>query len=463
MIESIHMRSQSLVARDVASHLHPFTDLSALKANGGQIIERGEGVYVFDSDGRRYLEGMSGLWCASLGYSEQRLVEAATRQFRRLPFDHAFRGRTHDVTVELAERLLTLAPVPMSKVFFANSGSEANDSAMKLVWYYHNAIGRPARRKIISRHKGYHGTTVGAASLSGLPDLHRDFNLPIPGIIYADCPHFWRRANPSETEEQFVARLVANLEHLIVSEGPETIGAFIAEPIMGVGAVIVPPPSYFAQVQAVLRKYEILFIADEVICGFGRTGNMFGSQTFDLQPDIITVAKGLSSGYLPMSAMMISENIATATVRESEKLGIFGHGFTYSGHPVCSAVALETLKIYEERDIVGRVRRLAPRLQQGLRALSNRALVGEVRGIGLIAAVELVEDKESRTPFSPKRKVGSYLALRAEAHGLFVRAIGDSITFSPPLIIVESEIDELLDSFECALNETEAAVTEGRI
>jgi 4-aminobutyrate---pyruvate transaminase len=447
-----------LATRDVASHLHPFTNLAEHRAHGGLVIERGEGVYVYDEAGRRYLEGMSGLWCATLGFSEPRLAEAAARQFARLPFDHAFRGRTHDVTVDLAERLLALAPVPMSKVFFANSGSEANETAVKLAWWFHHANGAPERRKVIGRRNGYHGSTVAASSLTGIADMHRDFNAPIAGIVHAECPHFWRDANPNETERAYSERLAANLERLIESEGARTIAAFIAEPIMGVGGVILPPAGYFDRVQAVLRRHGILFIADEVICGFGRTGNLFGSETFDLRPDMITLAKGLSSGYLPISALLVNDAIAESAVRESEKIGVFGHGFTTSGHPVCSAVAVETLKIYEERDIVGHVRRVAPRLQQGLRALASRPLVGDVRGIGLVAGVELVADKAARTPFPAAAKVGAQVAARTQAHGVLVRALGDTIAFAPPLIIAEHEIAELIGAFERALAETEAAL-----
>ena len=290
---------------------------------------------------------------------------------RKLPFYHAFTHKAHDPGIDLAEALIKIAPVPMSKVFFTNSGSEANDTVVKLVWYYNNALGRPHKKKIIARQKGYHGVTVASASLTGLPHLHRDFDLPIAGILHTDCPHFYRYGEEGETEEDFATRLADQLEQLILAEGPDTIAAFIAEPVMGAGGVIVPPATYFDKIQPVLKRYDILFIADEVICGFGRTGSMFGTQTYNLQPDIITVAKALSSAYLPIAAVMISEPIYQAMVRQSEKIGTFGHGYTYSGHPVCAAVALETLKIYEERDIVGHVRTVAPHLQDGLRRFNE--------------------------------------------------------------------------------------------
>lgn len=446
----------SPAARDVAAVLHPFTDLKAHEEDGPFIIDRGSGVYVTDENGKTYIEGMSGLWCASLGFSERRLVDAAARQMAELPYNQTFLGRSHGTTIDLAERLLSLSPVPMSRILFASSGSEANDTAVKLVWYYNNAEGRPERRKIIGRRNGYHGTTVATTSLSGIPDLHRDFNLPIAGVLHADCPHHYRFARPGETEEEFADRLAANLEKLILDEGPETVAAFIAEPVMGVGGVIVPPETYFERVQAVLREYGVLFIVDEVICGFGRTGNMFGSETFGLRPDLMCCAKALSSAYLPISATFVSEPIYRAMVAESEKIGVFGHGYTYSGHPVAAAVALETLDIYEERDVVGHVRAVAPRFQEVFRSLADRPLVGEVRGVGLMAGIELVADKPGKRPFDPALKVGAYLASRAREYGLIVRALGDTVVCAPPLVVTEDEIDELGTRFHRALADTEA-------
>lgn len=446
----------SPAARDMAAVLHPFTDLKAHEEDGPFIIDRGSGVYVTDENGKTYIEGMSGLWCASLGFSERRLVDAAARQMAELPYNQTFLGRSHGTTIDLAERLLSLSPVPMSRILFASSGSEANDTAVKLVWYYNNAEGRPERRKIIGRRNGYHGTTVATTSLSGIPDLHRDFNLPIAGVLHADCPHHYRFAHPGETEEEFADRLAANLEKLILDEGPETVAAFIAEPVMGVGGVIVPPETYFEKVQAVLREYGVLFIVDEVICGFGRTGNMFGSETFGLRPDLMCCAKALSSAYLPISATFVSEPIYRAMVAESEKIGVFGHGYTYSGHPVAAAVALETLDIYEERDVVGHVRAVAPRFQEVFRSLADRPLVGEVRGVGLMAGIELVADKPGKRPFDPALKVGAYLASRAREYGLIVRALGDTVVCAPPLVVTEDEIDELGTRFHRALADTEA-------
>jgi 4-aminobutyrate---pyruvate transaminase len=456
-------RLNSAQARDIAYYLHPYTNLAAHEKEGPLVITRGEGIYVFDDAGNRYIEGLGGLFCASLGFSEQRLVDAAVRQLRTLPFYHVFGGKSNEPGIELAERLIRLAPVPMSKVFFANSGSEANDSAVKLVWYYHNAIGKPAKKKIISRLRAYHGVTVAAASLTGLPNNHRDFDLPISGILHTDCPGYYRFGREGESEEAFATRCAESLEALILREGPETVGAFIAEPVMVSGGCIVPPRTYFEQVQEILRKYEVLLIADEVICGFARTGNMFGTETYHLEPDMMTMAKQLSAAYQPISALMINEKIYRATVRESEKIGTFGHGFTYGGHPVAAAVALETLKIYEDRDILGHVRRLAPRFQAGVRRLGAHPLVGEARGIGLVGGLELVKNKGTRENFAPADGVASHVAQRALAHGVITRGLGDVVNLCPPLIITDSEIDELLGRIERALNDTLAWAIEKRL
>ena len=438
-------------SRDIASVLHAYTNLKAHQETGPLVIRKGKGIWVYDESGKGYIEGLAGLWCTSLGFGEERLVEAAARQMRELPFYHVFASKTHHPAIELAERLLALVPVPMSKAFFANSGSEANDSVVKLVWYYNNALGRPKKKKIISRLRGYHGVTVAAASLTGLPANHMDFDLPIANIIHADCPHYYRYGAEGETEEEFATRMAESLERQIQEEGPETVAAFIAEPVMGAGGVIVPPKTYFEKIQAVLKKYDVLFVADEVICGFGRTGNMFGTETFGLKPDIMTMAKALSSAYLPISAVLISEPIFQAISENSDKIGTFGHGFTYSGHPVPAAVAVETLKIYEERDIVGHVRSVMGRFQQRLHAYADHPLVGETRGVGLVGAIELVRDKASKEPFDPSHGLGAYVAAQAQENGLIVRALGDAIAFSPPLIMTEAEIDEMFDRFEIAL------------
>jgi 4-aminobutyrate--pyruvate transaminase len=446
----------SAASRDIAYTIHPYTNLKLHETEGPVVITKGEGVFVYDDSGKQYLEGLAGLWCASLGFSEPRLAEAAYAQMKKLPYYHVFASKSHDVGIDLAEKLVKMAPVPMSKVFFANSGSEANDTVVKLVWYYNNALGRPNKKKIIARTKGYHGVTVASASLTGLPNNHRDFDLPIANIRHTDCPHYYRFQEAGETEEQFATRLADNLDKQIQAEGPDTVAAFIAEPVMGAGGVIVPPKTYFEKIQKVLKKYDVLFIADEVICGFGRTGNMFGTETFGLKPDMMVVAKALSSAYLPISGVMMTEAIYQALIVESEKIGTFGHGFTYSAHPVPAAVALETLKIYEERDIIGHVRQVMGRMQDGLKRFADHPLVGEVRGVGLIGAIELVADKKTRKPFDPKLGVGPYCVKRCQEHGLIVRALADSVAFCPPLIITEAEIDLMLSRFGKSLDETHA-------
>jgi 4-aminobutyrate--pyruvate transaminase len=451
-------RGNSAASRDIAYQLHPYTNARKHEQEGPLILARGKGVRVWDEAGKEYIEGMAGLWCTSLGYGEERLVEAAARQMRQLPYTHIFAHKSHDPAIDLAERLIKLAPVPMSKVFFNNSGSEANDSAVKLVWYYQNARGMHRKKKIFARFRGYHGVTVASASLTGLPNNHLAFDLPLPQVRHVDCPHHWRFGKAGESEEDYATRLADNLEAQIVREGPDTVAAFIAEPVMGAGGVIVPPKTYFDKVQAVLKKYDVLFIADEVICGFGRTGNMWGSQTFGIQPDIMTMAKALSSAYLPISATLINDKVYQAVADESAKIGSFAHGFTYSGHPVCAAVALETLKIYEERDIIAQVRRVGPRLQDGVRRFAGHPLVGEVRGVGLVAGVELVRDKATKAPFEPLGRAGGVFAAKAQERGLIVRNMMDSIGICPPLIITEAEIDELLHRFGAALEDTEVAL-----
>lgn len=447
---------------DIAHHLHPYTQLRQLEREGPLVIVQGDGVHVVDEHGNRYLEGMAGLWCASLGFSEGRLADAAARQMRQLPYYHSFSGKVPGPVTELVAALMRWAPTPAlqaGRVLFANSGSESNDTAFKLVRYYNNARGRPAKKKIIARQKGYHGVTAAAASLSGLPTMHQHFDLPLPGVLRVSAPHFYGNGLAGETEAQFVDRLVQELEALIDREGPDTIAAFIAEPVQGAGGVIIPPPGYFERVQAVLKRHDILLIADEVITGFGRLGQPFGTQVFGLQPDMMTVAKMMTSAYVPMSALYVSEAIYQTVADASAAVGTFGHGYTYSGHPLACAVALETLRIYESDDVIGHVRRVAPRLQAGLQRFAGHPIVGQARGLGLIGALELAEDPAARKPFDPARGVGAYFVKRAQAHGLIVRVLGgDVIAFSPPLIITEAQIDDLLDRAGRALADTLAWV-----
>lgn len=447
--------TSAIAAMDAASVLHPFTPLRKLVEQGPFVIDRAHGVWLYDENGNRYLDGIAGLWCASLGYSEPRLAEAAQRQFERLPFMHMFASFSHTPGAELAKRLLDIAPVPMSKVFFANSGSEAVDSAIKMVWYYNNAVGRPAKKKIIARRDGYHGALIGSGSATGLLKNHRLFDLPIANILHTGKPHYYRFGRPDESEEAFAQRMADELEAQIVSESPDTVAAFIAEPIMGVGGVIVPPKGYFEAVQKVLRRYDMLMIADEVICGLGRTGNMWGSQTCGVHPDMLVSAKALSASYLPISAVMVSEKVHDGLMRGSDEVGMFAQGMTYSGHPVSAAVALECLNIYQERDIVAHVRVVGRQLQNGLRhRYGDHPLVGEIRGHGLMAGVELVVDKDSRAVTAADISAGALCAQHAKAEGLILRQMGNNLGFSPPLIIKAEEVEFILDKFGIALEKT---------
>ncbi len=441
------MTPNSLHARDIASLVHQQTDLDQHAREGAVIITRGEGCRVWDSEGKQYIEAMAGLWCASLGFSERRLADAAHKQMLELPYYHTFFQKGHTPAVELAEKLLSVAPAGMQRVLFQCSGSEANDAAIKLAWLYWGVQGQPGRTKMIGRVRGYHGNTVASVSLSGQPHMHAGFNLPLPGFLHTDNPNFYRFSQDGESEEAFSQRMADNLEALIVAEGPDSIAAFFAEPVQGGGGAITPPRGYFERIQAVLRKYGILFIADEVICGFGRTGNMWGSDTYALQPDMVSCAKQLSAAYQPISALMVGARVHEAMLEASRRHGSFGHGYTYGGHPVACAVALETLRIYEERDIVGHVRSVAPAFLDGLAGYAGHPLVGDVRGVGLIAGVELMADKAARTPFPAGLKVGLRVQTECEAAGLIVRAIGDRIAFTPPLIIDAAEIGEMCRRF----------------
>lgn len=441
--------------RDIETVVHPYTNLAAFRETGPLLLERGKGVYVYDSEGKAYLEGMAGLWCTALGYDNEELVEAAAAQMRKLPFAHLFTGKGHDPAIELAETLKEIAPVAISKVFFCNSGSEANDTQMKLVWYMNNALGRPKKKKIVSRLRAYHGVTIAAASLTGLPNNHIDFDLPIANVLHTMCPHHYRYAEVGESEEDFATRLAAALEELILKEGPDTVAAFIAEPVMGAGGVLVPPKTYFEKIAAVCAKYDVFMIDDEVICGFGRLGAMFGCEVLGFRPHAISVAKALSSAYLPIAGVMIPEDMYQALLVESRKIGTFGHGFTYSGHPVAAAVALKTLEIYRRDRIVESAAARSPQFQKRLAALADHVLVGEARGLGLVGAVELVADKRTKQSFDPSKGVGARCVRFAEEEGLIVRFIaGDIVSVCPPLIISPQEIDDLFDRLGHALDKT---------
>ena len=440
-------------ARDKKFHMHAYTNARRHQEVGPLIIEKGDGIYVEDISGKRYIEAMSGLWSVGVGFSEKRLVDAATKQMAKLPYYHSFTHKGHSPLIDLAEKLVTMAPVPMSKAFFTNSGSEANDTAMKMIWFRSNALGQPERKKIISRKRAYHGVTIASASLTGLPNNHLSFDLPIANVLHTSSPHHWREALPGETEQQFSTRLADDLEKLILAEGPETIAAMFGEPVMGAGGVVVPPAGYWEKIQAVLKKYDILLVADEVICGFGRTGNMFGSETYAMQPDIMVMSKQISSSYLPISALMINDKVFEPIADESNRIGTFGHGFTAGGHPVAAAVALENLKIIEERNLVGNAREVGAHMQQRLAKLAAHDLVGEVRGVALIGAMELVTDKATKAPWGSAGALGGLVNGILQQNGIISRNMGDALAFCPPLIINAKQVDDIFDAVEKSLDE----------
>mgnify|MGYP002629014706 CR=1 FL=1 len=444
-------------ARDIKNYLHPYSNLKKHEERGPLIIEKGDGIYVEDLEGNKYIEGLAGLWCTSLGFNNERLVEAAAAQMRKLPYYHAFFHRSSMPSIDLAERLIEMMPGNMSKVWFANSGSEANDHMMKFVWYYNNARGKPEKKKIIARMGGYHGIAVSSGSLTGMPLMHKGFDLPIKNVLHTGSPHHYRFANEGESEEDFATRRANELEQQILDEGPETVAAFVAEPVMGAGGVILPPRTYFEKIQAVLKKYDVLMVADEVICGFHRTGNVFGSNTYGITPDIMVVAKQLSSAYLPISAVVINEKVYGPIRDFSDENGVLATGFTYSGHPVPAAVAVETLKIYDELDIAGHVNKMSPIMQERIADLADHPIVGEARGVGLIGAVELVKDKGTKENFAPA--IAAYCGDACLAHGLILRAAaGNAVAACPPLIIKEDEIHQMFDRFKLGLDDTWAYV-----
>lgn len=423
--------------------IYPTTNF---KATEQLLFERGEGVYVYDSDGKQYLEGLAGLWCTGLGYGNKELIDTISEQLSRLSFSHMFGGKTHQPGIDLADKLAAMVPVPEARVLFGNSGSDANDSHIKLLRYYFNAIGKPEKRKIITRERAYHGVTVASGSLTSLPANLAHFDAPLEalGILRTDHPNYYRGAEPGESEAQFVDRITANLEALILREGPDTIASFIAEPITGASGVLVPPAGYYEKVQAILDKYDIMFWADEVITGFGRTGKLFGCDTMNIkQPAQMTFAKQLSSAYFPISAALIKGEMYEAMIEPSAEVGVFGHGYTYSGHPVGCAAALKTLEIYERDGLYANAADTGAYLQSRLNEFADHEAVGEVRGRGLIGALELVEDKVSKTPAAALAK---RVTAACQDNGLIVRNVaGNTLAVCPPLIITRTQVDELID------------------
>ena len=444
-------------ARDIRHHFHGYTNARRHMDVGPLIIEDGEGIYVTDNNGKRYIEGLAGLWSVGVGFRERRLIEAATRQLEKLPFYHNFGHKSHGPAIDLAEKLVEIAPVPMSKVFYTNSGSEANDTVLKMVWYRSNALGKPEKKKVIARNRGYHGVTIAAASLTGLPFNHRSFDLPLDRVLHTTCPHYWKEGRDGESEEQFATRCAEDLDALIQREGPDTVAAFWAEPVMGAGGVVIPPKGYFDKIQAVLAKYDILFVADEVICGFGRTGEMFGSTTYGIRPDVMVMSKQITSSYVPFSAILMNERFFAPIADESDRISTFGHGYTAGGHPLGAAVALENLAIIQENDLVGNAREVGAHFRARLETLKSSPLVGEVRGVGLIAAVELVEDRQAKSVRTPGR-LGALMNAAMHRNGLISRNMTDTVAFCPPMIITRQQADDMFEIVARSLAEIEAEV-----
>jgi 4-aminobutyrate---pyruvate transaminase len=437
----------SPAARDIEYYFHPVTNARRHEQFGPMIIAKGEGIHVFDDQGKEYIEAMAGLWSVAVGFGEKRLADAAFRQMSELPFYHSFSHKSHPQAIALAERMVKMAPGKMGKAHFTNSGSEANDTVVKMIWYYNNALGRPQKKKIISRLKGYHGITLVSASLTGLPNNHRDFDVPFPQFKHVSCPHHWRFAEPGESEEDFATRLAQELEDKILAEGPETVAAFFGEPVMGAGGVFIPPRTYWQKIQEVCRKYDVLIVADEVINGFGRTGHVWGCDTYGITPDIMVCSKQITSSYVPLAAITFTNEIYNVIADNTAKIGTFGHGFTTSGHPLAMAVAMENLDIIEERNLMGRVPQLSPHFLKRLHSFKDHPLVGETRGVGLIGAIELVADKKTKAAFDKPGATGLRLAELGHEEGIIFRAIGDIIAFCPPLIITDEQIDDMFDRF----------------
>jgi L-2,4-diaminobutyrate transaminase len=434
---------------------HPYTVLSEHEKAGPHMMVSGSGVWTTDAAGREYIDGMAGLWCVNVGYGRTEITDAMSEQARRLPYYHSFSAMGTEPPARLAERLISLTPVPMSRVFFGNSGSDANDTQVKLVWYYNNALGRPEKKKIIARRRAYHGVTVMSGSLSGLENVYAGFDLPLPMVKHTTAPHRLWESEPGATDAEFVTRLTADLEEMIVREGPDTVAAFIAEPIQGTGGVIVPPEGYFESIQAVLRKYDILMIADEVITAFGRIGSWFASGELGIEPDLITVAKGLTSAYVPLSACIVSERVWRVLV-DGGGGAAFSHGYTYSSHPLAAAAAMANLDLMVEEKMHENATTVGDYMQTELRkAFSEHPLVAEVRGRGLIAGVEFADKGDTLQPFDPALKVGPRIARACMERGLLTRALpgADTISFAPPLIINEREVDELVERARGAIDQ----------
>jgi L-2,4-diaminobutyrate transaminase len=442
---------QTIAERDRASVLHPATqlkDFASGKLGDPTIVVGGKGIRIEDAQGNSFIDGFAGLYCVNVGYGRTEVAEAIALQAHKLAYYHSFAAHTTEALATLSDRLVRMSPGKPSKVFYGLSGSDANETQAKLVWYYNNLRGYPKKKKIISRLRGFHGCSVVAGSMTGLSFYHDHMDRPVPRILHTGAPHYYWGGATGETEEAFSRRRAAELEQLIVEEGPETIGAFIAEPVLGTGGIIPPPIGYWREVQQVLQRYDILLIADEVVCGFGRTGADFGSTLYEIEPDLVTVAKGLTSGYAPLSAAIVGEKVFAVMEEAAERIGAFSHGYTYTGHPISVAAANAVLDIFEKERLTERARNVGAHFQRRLKErFAQLEIVGEVRGVGLLGGVEFVADRQAKRRFDPLLKVGPRISKAARERGLIARAMphGDILGFAPPLVVTESEIDEIVD------------------
>lgn len=469
-LDSRNIDIGELEAADRAYVLHPSTQLKAHAqglSGGPQIIEGGQGATIRDRQGREFLDAFAGLYCVNIGYGRTEMAEAIAKQAHSLAYYHSYAGYSNEPLIELSERLIKMAPAGMSRVYYGLSGSDANETQVKLVWYYNNILGRTAKKKIISRHRAYHGSSVVSGSLTGLPFFHQAFDLPVSRVKHTLTPHYYRRSDDNMTEREFSRHCAAELERMILEEDPDTVAAFIGEPVLGTGGIVPPPEGYWEEIQAVLRRYDILLIADEVITGFGRVGETFGSDLYGIEPDLMTLAKGLTSAYAPLSAVMVGERVWRVLEEGADHLGAFGHGWTYSGHPLGTAAALANLDVIEREGLIQKSRETGAYFLNGLReVLADSPIVGEVRGVGMLAAVEFSRDPARRLPFAPKQKVGVQVYEACRASGVLARAMphGDILGFAPPLVLTREEADRIVETARKSIaSVTDKLTTEGAL
>ncbi len=450
-------RNQSLEELDRASLIHPFTNLrsyAAGEAGDARIITGGKGAWIRDQHGREMLDAFAGLYCVNVGYGRTEIADAISEQAHKLAYYHAYATASNEPAIRLADKILSMAPAGMQRVYFGLSGSDANETQVKLVWYYNNVLGRPQKKKIISRKRGYHGGTIISGALTGLDVYHAGFDLPYGPVRHTTAPHHYWEAEAGMSEQEFSTRCAEDLERMILEEGPDTVAAFIGEPVLGTGGIVPPPAGYWEAIQAVLHKYDVLLIADEVVTGFGRIGANFGSDVYGIRPDLITVAKGLTSAYLPLSAVIVGERVWEVLQKGQDHYGAFSHGYTYSAHPVCAAAGLANLELIEREDIMGNVRSVGPYLLESLRnAFADHPKVGEVRGVGMLAAIEFIDDKTRKVRFDPAEKIGGRVSAACAELGLLARGMpgGDILGFAPPLVLTKSDVDVIVERVSKAL------------